>query len=116
MAASWPAVVDRLKADAEFRARFESAYPEGITPASIRNAIATYERALVTSDAPFDRYLRGDAKAIGEKPRKGYERFKTPDGRDCLHRESGGGVLVLLWKRLALPARKSARSAIGAAR
>jgi cytochrome c peroxidase len=31
-------------------------------------AIASYERALTSFDSPFDRFIAGDAKAIGEAP------------------------------------------------
>ncbi|UYZ61243.1 cytochrome-c peroxidase [Hymenobacter latericus] len=51
---------------ARFRAAFAAAGQSGeplITPSRIQNALAAYERSLVHLNSPFDRYVRGEARA-----------------------------------------------------
>jgi len=67
----------KLKAQPHYRKRFASLYKEGITRETVEDAIAEFEKALVTPDAPFDRYLRGDTTAISAAAKKGYTLFKS---------------------------------------
>ena len=54
-------MVAKLEAIAGYAPLFEAAYPgEAITPATIAKAIATFERTVVSADAPFDRWVAGD--------------------------------------------------------
>ena len=76
LASSWPEVLKKLKADKALTAEFIKFYPEGITVASITDAIAAYERSL-PGDSRFDLYLRGDKSAITAEEREGYEKFKS---------------------------------------
>src|SRR5262249_503098 len=45
------------------------------TPERIAMALAAYERSLVSDDTPFDRYLRGDKKALPEAALRGMNLF-----------------------------------------
>jgi cytochrome c peroxidase len=76
MGSTWPDVVARIARSNKYRTSFATAYKDGITKANIQNAIATYERTLITSDSRFDRYLRGDHNAISDDERAGYAKFK----------------------------------------
>ncbi len=68
--------VDRLKEVQGYVAAFAKAYPgEGITEATIPKALATYERTIVTGDTPFDRWMRGDAKAMSDSAKRGFATF-----------------------------------------
>ena len=70
-------LLERLKAIEGYRAPFERAYPgEGITDKTIAKAIASYERTIVSGEAPFDRWLKGDAKAISAQAKRGFELFR----------------------------------------
>ncbi len=75
MDSAWEIIVPRLEADDDYVHSFGRIYPDGITPQNIRDAIAEFERALITPDAPFDRYLRGDGKAISEGAKRGKAAF-----------------------------------------
>ena len=56
---------------------FEKAYPgEGITPESFAKAIASFERTIVSTESPFDRYAKGDNDAISQEAKDGFELFK----------------------------------------
>jgi cytochrome c peroxidase len=76
MGTSWPAVIGKLAKDVELSAAFKKVYPDGFTPANIQNAIAEFERSLITPDSPFDLYLTGKEDAISAGARKGYALFK----------------------------------------
>jgi cytochrome c peroxidase len=91
MASTWPEVVVALRADLVFAKRFQQVYAEGITPATIRNAIATFERSLATPDAPFDRYLSGDTDALSAQAQRGYQLFKSSGCTACHQGQGIGG-------------------------
>lgn len=44
-----------------------------VTYDNIAKAIAAYERTLLTPDSPFDRYLKGDKKALSEQAQRGMQ-------------------------------------------
>jgi len=56
---------------------FEKAYPgEGINKDTIAKAIASFERTVVSPDAPFDKYAKGDKNAISKDAKEGFALFK----------------------------------------
>lgn len=76
MGSRWEDVIAKLSAIDKYRSAFGAAYKDGLTQANVQNAIATYERTLITPNSRFDRYLRGDASAISEPEKRGYAKFK----------------------------------------
>ena len=61
-----------------YRKAFAAAFPgEPIDIDTIAKAIATYERTVVSADAPFDRWAKGDAGAISESAKRGFVLFNT---------------------------------------
>jgi len=69
-------LVERLNGIKGYRDLFEKAYPgEGITKDTIAKAIATFERTVVSTEAPFDKYIKGDEKAISANAKKGFALF-----------------------------------------
>lgn len=76
MGSAWTDVVRKLSQDENYARAFRAAYPEGVTPSSIQNAIASYERTLLTPNSRFDRYLLGDGNAISPQEKAGYLKFK----------------------------------------
>jgi len=48
---------------------------ETVTLDQVAQAIAAYERTVVTTDSPFDRYVRGDEGALTAQEKKGLEIF-----------------------------------------
>ncbi|MNF98236.1 Cytochrome c551 peroxidase precursor [compost metagenome] len=47
-----------------------------MTQANIQNAIASFERTLITPDSRFDQYLQGKADALSRDEKTGYLKFK----------------------------------------
>ena len=91
MASSWPEVIGKLESDEMFKSRFLRVYPDGITAANLVDAIASFERTLLTVNAPFDRYLLGDQKAISERAKLGYRRFRDLGCVSCHQGANIGG-------------------------
>ncbi|MEO7273793.1 MAG: cytochrome c peroxidase [Vicinamibacterales bacterium] len=69
--------VARLRRVRRYQELFRGAFggPEPITAVNLSRAIAAFERSLVTSDAPFDRYLRGDQLALSVPALRGMTAF-----------------------------------------
>lgn len=76
MGSTWPDVVAKVSRDAAYQRAFAAAYKDGVTQANIQNAIATFERTLITPNARFDQYLRGDNTALSDAEKTGYKKFK----------------------------------------
>lgn len=76
MGSNWDEVLAKLRQDAALVGKFTALYRDGLKPANIQDAIATFESSLVTPSR-FDRFLRGDLKAINENEARGYQLFKT---------------------------------------
>ncbi len=91
MGSSLPSVVSRLSTKPDYKAAFDAAYSDGITPDHVREAIATFERTLLTEDAPIDRFLRGDQSALTPEQREGYELFKSAGCIACHQGANVGG-------------------------
>lgn len=91
MASSWPQVIAKLSADTTYPARFLSLYRDGITAANIKDAIATFERSLVTPNARFDKYLRGDQGALSADEKRGFELFQSYGCSSCHQGVNLGG-------------------------
>ena len=73
---TWEQICARLSQDAALVAEFEQLYPgQGLTEATVTNAIAEFEKTLITPNGAFDRYLKGDENAISEMAEDGYEEF-----------------------------------------
>lgn len=83
MATDWATVVARLRADVEIRDAFQRAYPDGLNAANLANAIATFERSLVTPNSRFDRFLGGDGRALSQLERDGFQRFQDLGCSSC---------------------------------
>jgi cytochrome c peroxidase len=78
-------MVKRLRSIKGYMPLFESAYPgEGITKTTVAKAIASFERTIVSREAPFDRWQAGDARAVSDSAKRGFELFRGKAGcTDC---------------------------------
>lgn len=66
------AAVSAIKDDAEYVKMFQAAYGRAPNFDDLARAIATFERTLIFLDAPFDRFLAGDMKAIDDDAKAGW--------------------------------------------
>ncbi|MGC3979933.1 MAG: cytochrome c peroxidase [Steroidobacteraceae bacterium] len=91
MGSNWTEVLAKLQQDAGYRKDFAAAYGDGLNQANVRNAIASFERTLLTPDSRFDRYLRGDAAALSDAEKQGYAKFKQYGCVSCHQGVNVGG-------------------------
>ena len=93
MGSSVDEVVTKLCADPEAVRQFRDAYGRAPDAAAVLDAIATYERSLVTPGSRFDRWLAGNAAAITEQELSGYRVFKSLGCVTCHQGVNVGGNL-----------------------
>ncbi|MCG8425741.1 MAG: cytochrome-c peroxidase [Chromatiales bacterium] len=76
MATDWQQVESKLNQDKPLVEQFEAIWDDGITPNNIQSAIAEFERSLITPNAIFDRYLRGELKSLTPEQQEGWNLFR----------------------------------------
>lgn len=91
MGSTWPGVIAKLSTVEGYVAAFQQLYPDGLNPNNVRDAIATFERSLITPNAPFDRHLRGEPGAITQKEERGYQLFVSFGCASCHQGRGVGG-------------------------
>jgi len=91
MGASWVGVVQRLSADDAFLTRFHAVYPEGLSQETITDAIAEFEKSLVTTHNRFDAYLYGDDTALSADELAGLALFRENACANCHNGSNLGG-------------------------
>jgi cytochrome c peroxidase len=82
--------VDRITAELAaipgYQAAFRAAFPADPAPVSFANAwqaIAVFQATLITPNAPFDRFLRGDRSALSATQRDGLRLFIDKGCAEC---------------------------------
>jgi cytochrome c peroxidase len=79
-------LIQKLDKIEGYKKLFNEVYPQqGITEHTIANALASFERTVVSFDSPFDRYISGEQSAISEDAKKGFELFKGKAGCTSCH-------------------------------
>jgi cytochrome c peroxidase len=96
LGSNMPEILARLNADAEMVGRFVAAYGRNPDQPSLVDALAIYERSLVTPDSRFDRWLKGDKAALSAKELDGYALFKS---FGCVSCHQGVNVGANLFQR-----------------
>jgi len=70
-------VVEELSKIQGYQEMFKDAYPgRGINKDTISAALAAFQRTIITPDAPFDRWVKGDENAISADAKRGFEVFE----------------------------------------
>jgi cytochrome c peroxidase len=78
-------VQERLKQVPEYAAMFKASFGSDPYGGSIYGAIAEYLKTIRTADAPFDRFFRGDQRALTDQQRAGLEIFQGRGGCIACH-------------------------------
>jgi len=77
-------VLDTIKTSADYRGLFEGAFSQGLTMETVGMALASYERALVSADSPFDRwYFGGEQQALEDAAQRGWALFNKHACSGC---------------------------------
>lgn len=93
MGLPWDELLARLSQDATYVRDFATAFG-GITRDAVNQALADYQRALVPRNAPFDRYLTGDSKALSADAQEGWRLFRDYGCVSCHQGRGVGGNML----------------------
>ncbi|HKU94335.1 MAG TPA: cytochrome c peroxidase [Vineibacter sp.] len=93
MNTSWTELLAKLQADAAYRSAFAEAYGSPPERAHVLDALAAFQRSLLTPNARFDRFLRGERDAITDQEKRGYALFQAYGCAACHQGVNIGGNL-----------------------
>jgi cytochrome c peroxidase len=68
-------VVKRLNGIPGYKKQFQEVFGTDVTEDGIAKAIASYERTILSGDAPYDRFKAGDKEALSEAAQRGMKIF-----------------------------------------
>ncbi len=84
--AAHAAVVDRLRGIDGYRRRFAAVFgTSDFTIDHVGRAIATFERTVLSGNAPFDRFVNGDKTALNASQQRGFNLFFKTLACDSCH-------------------------------
>jgi len=99
MGANWENVVSKLKQVSEYTDIFTKLYPEqGLTKATVTDAIAIFEQSLITPNSRFDQYLRGNQAILNQNEKAGYSLFKE----NCISCHFGPALGGLSYEKMGI--------------
>jgi cytochrome c peroxidase len=79
-------VIDKLKANADYRGLFEQAFNKGPSMETVGQALASYQRTLNSADSAFDRWYFGKRKnALSDQAQRGFQLFAGKAGCSACH-------------------------------
>ncbi len=84
-------VIEKLKKNKEYVELFKKIYNDEIKSEYIQNAIMEFEKALITPNSRFDRFLRGEEDILEPIEKKGFEAFKKYGCISCHNGINIGG-------------------------
>lgn len=92
MAFTHDLAVDLLRSIPEYVAEFHKVFGnDQLTIDEVTLAIAAFEETLVTPDARFDQWLKGNKKALNTQELRGYQTFKASGCVSCHNGVNVGG-------------------------
>lgn len=58
-----------------YQEEFKNVFKEDVSKRNIALALASFQRSLISKNAPIDKFLKGDKNALSKQAKKGYEIF-----------------------------------------
>ena len=96
MAFTHDLAVDMLRSIPEYVAEFKRVFGnDKLSIDEVTLAIAAFEETLVTPNARFDQWLKGDKKAITAQELRGYQTFKASGCVACHNGPNAGGNMFM---------------------
>ena len=74
---------EKVGLNAVYKKEFERLYPDGVSFENIADALVNFEKALVTPNAKFDKFISGDENALDAEQKRGFELFKKIGCINC---------------------------------
>lgn len=81
----------RLVRDPSYVEAFQNAYGEPPNETTLRKALASFVRSLVSGNSPYDRHLRGDDSDFGPQRKRGEALFLS-EKAECFHCHPSGSL------------------------
>lgn len=94
-------LVQKVNQNSVYRNKFEEFYEDGVSFESIVDALVNFEKALITPNAKFDKFISGDESVFDEEEKRGFELFKTIG---CINCHSGANIGANLYYELKFDA------------
>lgn len=88
MAETHENVVKKLSKIKGYREQFQIALGTGVNIQGIAEAIAAYERTIISTNSAFDKFVLGDPKAMGDEAQRGMVVFKGKGRCILCHNDS----------------------------
>jgi len=99
MGADWDKVIIKLSQVSDYTRAFSKLYPEqGLTKTTVTDAIAVFEKSLITPNSRFDQYLRGNQTALNHDEKAGYQLFKN----NCISCHFGPALGGLSYEKMGV--------------
>lgn len=86
-------VPERMRINPALAARLRKIYHEPPSDRHVADALSAFMATLVTTDAPFDRWLKGDRTALNQRQLRGFARFSELGCASCHQGASIGANL-----------------------
>ena len=94
-------LVQKVNQNSVYRNKFEELYEDGVSFEDIVDALVNFEKALITPNAKFDKFISGDESVFNEEEKRGFELFKTIG---CINCHSGANIGANLYYELKFDA------------
>lgn len=94
MDTDWPTIERYVSENSHYQTQFEQANL-AISEATIKQVLVEFMRTLNTPNAPFDRYIQGDSKALTAQQIRGWEAFQSEGCISCHRGINVGGGMVM---------------------
>lgn len=90
-------LIQKINQNSVYRKKFEELYKNGVSFENIVDALVNFEKALITPNAKFDKFISGDESVFDEEEKRGFELFKTIG---CINCHSGANMGANLYYEL----------------
>jgi cytochrome c peroxidase len=94
-------LLEKLNAIPDYAERFQKVFGTPATPDALGQALAAFERTLVSRNSPFDRYMAGEQQALSESAVRGMALFKGK--ARCIVCHHGPNFTDSLFHNLGVP-------------
>ena len=94
-------LIQKVNQNSVYRNKFEELYEDGVSFKGIVDALVNFEKALITPNAKFDKFISGDESIFDEEEKRGFELFKTIG---CINCHSGANIGANLYYELKFDA------------
>lgn len=90
-------LIQKVNQNSVYKKKFEELYKNGVSFENIVDVLVNFEKALVTPNAKFDKFIGGDESVFDDEEKRGFELFKKIG---CINCHSGANMGANLYYEL----------------